>query len=84
MPRAWYLERIDSGDIDQGDLEWALANAHQDLRPGSVPSLLARHRQPAERPAALPTVADLAAEVSGIGLARVDHGAFGAWCVRLL
>jgi hypothetical protein len=79
MPRAWYLERIDSGAIGQSDLEWALAIAPSGLRPANVASLLAAARQPAERPEALPTVADLAAEVSGIDWPGVVAERMGAW-----
>jgi len=53
MPRAWYLERIDSGAIAQVDLEWALGVAPADLRPASVPKLLAAARAPVQPPAPL-------------------------------
>ena len=79
MPREWYLSRIDSGAISQSDLEWALAIASSDLRPASVASLLAAARQPAEKPKALPTVAELAAEVSGIDWPAVIAERLGSW-----
>jgi len=79
MPREWYLRRIDSGAIGQSDLEWALAIAPSGVRPASVASLLAAARQPAERPEALPTVAELAAEVSGIDWPAVIAERLGSW-----
>jgi uncharacterized protein YbcC (UPF0753/DUF2309 family) len=80
MPRAWYLKRIESRAIAPKDLEQALASAApSDLRPTSVAELLAAARKPAEKPHALPTVADLAAEVSGIDWPRVVEDRLGAW-----
>jgi uncharacterized protein YbcC (UPF0753/DUF2309 family) len=79
MPRAWYLKRVESRAIAPIDLEQALANAPSDLRPVSVASLLAAARQPAQRPRALPTVADLAAEVSGIDWPGVVADRLGSW-----
>jgi uncharacterized protein YbcC (UPF0753/DUF2309 family) len=79
MPRAWYLKRIESRAIVPKDLERALAAAPSDLRPTSVAELLAAARRPAEKPKALPTVADLAAEVSGIDWPRVVEDRLGAW-----
>jgi uncharacterized protein YbcC (UPF0753/DUF2309 family) len=79
MPRAWYLQRVESRAITTKDLEQALAAAPSDLRPASVASLLAAVRQPAQRPQALPTVADLAAEVSGIDWPGVVADRLGWW-----
>jgi uncharacterized protein YbcC (UPF0753/DUF2309 family) len=79
MPRDWYLARIESGAIDQGDLEWALALAPSGLRPHSVASLLTEARQPAEGSRALPTVAELAAEVSGIDWPALIAERLGSW-----
>ena len=79
MPREWYLARIDSGVIDQSDLEGALASAPSGLRPASVAALLASARQPVDAPKALPTVAELAAEVSGIDWPAVIAERLGSW-----
>ena len=79
MPRAWYLKRIESRAIAPRDLERALAAAPSELRPAGVVELLAAARQPAERANALPTVADLAAEVSGIDWPGVIENRMGAW-----
>jgi uncharacterized protein YbcC (UPF0753/DUF2309 family) len=79
MPRAWYLERVASRAIAPMDLEQALAAAPSDCRPPNVDALLEAARQPAEVPKALPTVADLAAEVSGIDWPGVLAERLGAW-----
>jgi uncharacterized protein YbcC (UPF0753/DUF2309 family) len=79
MPRAWYLERIDSRAIAPIDLEQALAAAPSEFRPPNVAALLEAARQPGERPQALPTVADLAAEVSGIDWPGVVDERLGTW-----
>lgn len=79
MPRAWYLERVDTGAIAQVDLEWALSVAPRNLPLESVTALLEAARQPAKRPVALPTVADLAAEISGIDWPCVIAERMGGW-----
>ena len=79
MSRAWYLERIESRAIALKDLEQALAAAPSAVRPANVAALLEAVRQPAEQTAALATVADLAAEVSGIDWPAVVAERVGAW-----
>ncbi len=79
MPRAWYLERIESQAIAPMDLEHALAAAPVHLRPANVAALLAAARKPARKPQALPTVADLAAKASGIDWPGVVEDRLGAW-----
>ncbi len=83
MPLAWYRQRIDAGDITHADLAAVLAAAPPELRPVSLAALEAVLVAPATAPAALPTIADLAATVSGIdwpGLIDDRIGAFaGGW-----
>jgi uncharacterized protein YbcC (UPF0753/DUF2309 family) len=79
MPRAWYVEHVESGAIAPRDLEQALAASRSALRPKSIAELLAAARQPAETPKALPTVADLAAEASGIDWPGVVADRLGVW-----
>ena len=66
MPRSWYLERMSSGEIRDDDLAGALAAAPAVFRPASLAELKILAQQVATPLRALPTVADLAAEVSGI------------------
>lgn len=79
MPRSWYLERMAQGKILERDLEDAMAAAPPGLRPASFADLMTALA--AEPPAlrALPTVADLAAEVSGIDWPGLIADRFGAW-----
>jgi uncharacterized protein YbcC (UPF0753/DUF2309 family) len=85
MPRTWYVDRIDRGDITDADLVGALAAAPPALRPETLapPKLAARSPAPPAPPAkALPTVADLASAVSGLDWAgfvaeRIGHWAAG-------
>ena len=82
MPRKWYASRIDAGDIKDADLASALDAAPQGAGPESLAALKQAARIEMPEPIALPTLADLAAEASGIdwpGLVaeRVSHWAAG-------
>ncbi len=71
MPRNWYAARLRSGEISEEDLQAALDAAPRDLRPKTLAAL----RQAAERerpaPQAIPTVAELARDLSGIDWPRL-------------
>ncbi|GAB0115757.1 YbcC family protein [Acidisoma sp. C75] len=79
MARSWYLERISSGIITDADLSEALANAPVALRPANLAALKSPSHvtKPAASP--LPTIADLAAEASGIDWPGLIAERFGAW-----
>ncbi len=79
MPRRWYAERIASGEISDADLEAALAAAPFAGRPRGLAALKASAAQPVAAPVALPTVAELAAEASGIDWPGIIADRFGAW-----
>ncbi len=79
LPRAHYAARIASGAISEADLAGALAAAPAAMRPASVASLIALANQPAKAVQALPTVADLAADASGIDWPAIIAERFGAW-----
>ena len=79
MPRSWYRDKIASGEIADADLAGALANAPAGLRPSSLAALKAAAKLDAPPSPALPTIADLAAEVSGIDWPRLIEERFGAW-----
>ena len=82
MPRRWYAERIRSGDISDADLADAIKAVPKISgvdTPGQLKAMAAREHPV---PAALVTVADLAAELSGIDwpaivTARISHWAAG-------
>jgi len=79
MPREWFAARIASGAITNEDIAAALAACASPLRPHSVEAikLAATMMRPAAQP--LPTIADLAAEVSGIDWPALIAERFGHW-----
>jgi uncharacterized protein YbcC (UPF0753/DUF2309 family) len=79
MPRSWYLERIASGVIGDADLLEALAGAPGALRPANLAALKSAAGVPRPAAKALPTIADLAAEVSLIDWPGLIAERFGAW-----
>lgn len=82
MPRSWFAEQLQSGAIIEDDLSAALATCASTLRPGSVAGLrlAAQVQQPVRAP--LPTIADLAAEVSGIDWPAIIAERFGHWAAN--
>jgi len=77
MPRDWYLAKINDGTITDADLTAALAkvpNAAAD-----VATLKAAAGETVASVTALPTVADLAADVSGIDWPGIVEERFGVW-----
>ena len=79
MPRDWFHVRIADGRIADEDIAAALAAAPSPRKPASVATLKAALFEPADIHAALPTVADLAAEASGIDWPGIIAERFGAW-----
>ncbi len=79
MKRHWYREKIAADAISDDDLlkAWSSAPAH--LRPADLAALKAAAASDAPRPHALPTIADLAAAVSGIDWPGLIGERFGAW-----
>ena len=79
MPRRWYAERLADGRIDDRDLGAALTASRWPGKPTNVATLkgeLGVH-QLAPRP--VPTVADLAAAVSGIDWPGIVADRIGHW-----
>lgn len=84
MPRSWYADQIVSNVIQDVDLAEALA-----ATPSVEPNLdLAAFRAAALteplKPSPLPTIADLAAKVSGIDWPGLIAERFGAWAAGYL
>lgn len=75
MPRAWYNSRILDGTITDADLTAALAG--QDAF--DLSDLKAIAGQTAVAPTPQPTIADLAAEASGIDWPGIIADRFGIW-----
>lgn len=79
MPREWYAGRIDAGEITDADLADALEAAPQSMRPASLAALKQAARIEMPEPIALPTLADLAGEASGIDWPGFVAERFGHW-----
>lgn len=79
MSREGYGERISSGAVTDEDISAALAACSNRSRPASVADLKATLHAPTDPIQALPTIADLAAEVSGIDWPGLIAERFGAW-----
>ena len=84
MPRSWYQERIADGDMIDQDLLDALAIAPPTQRPANLAALKAAVHFSTPEISALPTVADLAAEASGIDWPGLIAERFGAWAAGYL
>ena len=79
MPRAYYHQRILAGDVIEADLEAALASNPVDGQITSLNMLKAHLDNHSPDSLALPTIADLAAQVSGIDWPEIIAERFGAW-----
>ncbi|BCH57481.1 UPF0753 protein [Agrobacterium vitis] len=79
MPRHWYQQKIDTGEISDADLLAALACAPADPRPTDLAALKAAAALNPPRPQALASVADLAAQASGVDWPGLTAERLGAW-----
>jgi uncharacterized protein YbcC (UPF0753/DUF2309 family) len=79
MPRPWYREKISTGTITEADLLEAWTSAPLHLRPTDLAALKDAAASDAPKSRALQTIADLAAEVSGIDWPGLIAERFGAW-----
>ncbi|PTS90857.1 MULTISPECIES: YbcC family protein [unclassified Caulobacter] len=79
LPRDWFQARIASGVITDADLTAALASAPETSRPASLAALKSAAGVTRPVASALPTIADLAAEASGIDWPGLIAERFGAW-----
>lgn len=79
MARSWYRDAIASGALTDADLAAALAACTASPRPGSLGELKLAAQRPHARKDPLPTIADLAAKVSGIDWPAVIAERFGVW-----
>ena len=77
MPRSWYADKISDGTIIDADLVAALARFPSAGE--TVEDLKSAALQNAPTMPALPTVAELAADVSGIDWQGIIAERFGAW-----
>lgn len=79
MPRSWYHKKISAGDISDEDLLSAWTSAPANLRPVDLNALKAAATEDVPGPRALPTIANLASDVSGVDWPGLIAERFGAW-----
>lgn len=79
MPRSGYRDRIASGSITDGDLQEALADAPAEARPADLAALKAALDSDGQPVRALPTVASLCADASGVDWPGLIADRFTAW-----
>jgi len=79
MPRSWYQAHIARGVITDADLTEALASARPGLRPANLAALKSAALASTPEIRAAPTIADLAAEASGIDWPGMIAERFGGW-----
>ncbi|MEM1048717.1 MAG: putative inorganic carbon transporter subunit DabA, partial [Pseudomonadota bacterium] len=79
MPRAYYSERIASGDITETDLADALAASSHAGKPVDVTTLKTAAGEHRPAPQALPNVADLAAEATDRDWPGLIADRLGVW-----
>lgn len=79
MPRGWYRDRVASGSIKDEDLSAALADAPAALRPADLAMLKAACWSDARPIRAVPTVASLCADASGVDWPGLIADRFTAW-----
>jgi uncharacterized protein YbcC (UPF0753/DUF2309 family) len=78
-PRAELAAEVAAGRITDADLAGALHASSSGLKPSDLALLKAKLATPAPTPAALPTVADLAAIATGTDWPAIITRAFGLW-----
>lgn len=79
MPRTWYKDQIESGAITDADLNWALDACPHKAKPDDLDALKLQIDKPSQTSDALPTVADLATNVSNVDWTGVIADRFGDW-----
>ena len=79
MPRCWYRERIESGEITNVDLNAALEASSHDGRPPEIAALVSAASKDRTALEALPTVADLVARTGGTDWPGAIGDRIGAW-----
>ncbi|TVR09573.1 MAG: DUF2309 domain-containing protein [Salinarimonadaceae bacterium] len=79
QPRAGLAARIAAGEIADEDLAAALDASPHAQRPGDVAALKAAASQNAPAPVAQPTIAELAAQATGVDWPAVIARSFGLW-----
>ncbi|KUJ81187.1 YbcC family protein [Ruegeria profundi] len=77
--RSYWAEKLDAGDITEVDILDALSGLEGKFNAPSLDDVIAALRQQAEQPKPLPTVAELAADVSGTDWPGLIEDRIGVW-----
>ncbi|QOL80840.1 YbcC family protein [Pseudooceanicola spongiae] len=78
-PRAHWARKLDAGEITEADLQDALVAVKRHFNAPNLQEVKAALKEDILAPKALPTVAELAAEVSGIDWPGLIEDRIGAW-----
>ncbi|MCW5732420.1 MAG: DUF2309 family protein, partial [Alphaproteobacteria bacterium] len=78
-PRGVYADDIAAGRVTDDDLAAALISCPSPKKPQDLSSLKAKAKVIPPEPRALPTIADLAARISGVDWPSVIERTFGLW-----
>lgn len=78
-PRAYWAKKWDAGDITDVDLQDALAALEGQPNAPTLQEIKTALKEDSPAPKALPTVAELAADVSGVDWPGLIEDRFGAW-----
>ena len=79
MPRSWYADRLSVGQITDEDLAEALAASDWPAKPVNVAVLTTALDRAVEAPQPVPTIAELAGDVSGIDWPGLIADRIGHW-----
>jgi uncharacterized protein YbcC (UPF0753/DUF2309 family) len=79
MPRNWYQDKIERGEITDQDLQDALTAAPYQNRPANIEALKNALNTPVEMGRRLDTVSELAAKASGTDWGDIIDDRFGLW-----
>jgi hypothetical protein len=79
MPRYWYAGRLQSGDINEDDLQAAFDAAHPALRPASLVALKLALKTDRIVARAHPTVANLSGNTTGLDWPNIVNGRISHW-----
>ncbi len=77
--RSLSAEKLDAGEITEADILGALSAIEKQFNVPSLDDVMAAMRQQADQPKPLPTVAELAAEVSGTDWPGLIEDRIGVW-----
>lgn len=82
MPRTWYAEKIASGHVTDDDLAGALAACPSASKPATLEALKRAAAAEGARVETIPTLMDLACDVSNLDWHGIFDDCFGVWAAN--